>query len=69
MGSFLKFFRRPLPAARIDLADDRLAAGVNVDVLDRHLLLTLAAITLQRLQLRRECAQQLDRKAAVGVLL
>jgi hypothetical protein len=46
MGLFLDFCRHPTPS--VDRADDRLPALIDMDVLNSHLLLTLAAITLQR---------------------
>ena len=42
MGLNLRFFARPHPLCwRVDVADDRLPALANVDVLDGHLLLAL----------------------------
>ena len=46
-------FRRPCGRTRIDIADDRLSAALNVDPLDRDLLLTLAAVLVERRQLLR----------------
>jgi hypothetical protein len=40
-----------LPPA-FDVADDGLAAFVNVDVLDRHLLLAFAAVAIKRFNQR-----------------
>jgi hypothetical protein len=43
MGLILHFFPHPHPLGRgVDVADDRLAALSDVDVLDRHLLLAAA---------------------------
>jgi hypothetical protein len=54
MGLILSFFPRPYPlGGRIDVANDRLPALGDVDVLDRHLLLALRAIFLQRRHLPR----------------
>src|SRR6266581_3106301 len=47
----------------------RLAAGVHVHVLDGYLLLPLAAMALQRLDLRGECTKQLHREVPIAVLL
>jgi hypothetical protein len=39
MGLNLRFFARPTPLSRgVDVADDRLTALGDVDMLDRHLL-------------------------------
>src|SRR3954453_4255540 len=43
VGLFLAFRRHPTP---LDGADNRLPAGMHMDMLDRHLLLPLAAVTL-----------------------
>jgi hypothetical protein len=67
MGLFLFFFRAPTP--RGDGTDDRLTAGMDVDVLDSDLLLPLAAIPLERFDLHREGPQQLGGEIAVAVLL
>jgi hypothetical protein len=45
MGLSLISTRRPTP--RLDGADDRLPAGMDVDVFDADLLLALAAMTVQ----------------------
>ena len=56
MRLFLRFFARPYPlGGGADVADDRLPGLGDVDVLDRHLLLALRAVFLQRRHLRR-CA-------------
>ena len=48
MASILKF--RPIPTSRrLYDADHRLATGMDVDVLYRHLLLTLAAVAVEGL--------------------
>ena len=52
MGLILQFESIPSPGG-LDGANHRLSSGVNVDVLDRDLLLALAAIALQRLKLHR----------------
>jgi hypothetical protein len=40
MGLILRFFPRPYPLGRcVDVADDRLAAFSDVDMLDGHFLL------------------------------
>src|SRR5215210_6547665 len=49
MGLLLAFDRHPTPGV-LNVADDRLPAGVDVDVLDRDLLLALAPVPVQRLQ-------------------
>jgi hypothetical protein len=55
MGLFSNFSVRPSPRATgTDVADDRLAALGDMDVLDRHLLLALRAIFLQSGHLRCE---------------
>jgi hypothetical protein len=67
MGLFLRFFSAPPPGG--DGTDDRLPAGMDVDMLDRDLLLPFATIPLERFDLHREGPQQLDRQIAVAVLL
>jgi hypothetical protein len=53
MGLILRFFPRPYPlGGRIDIADDRLAALSDVNVLNGHLLLAAASVSLERLDLR-----------------
>jgi hypothetical protein len=69
MGLFLCFFVRPHPRRSADIADDRLAALGNVDVLDRHLLLALRAVFLQRGHLRGEGARELVERPPGAVLL
>ena len=48
MGLFLSFVRHPPPGEKG--ADDGLAAGVDSDVLNRDLLLPLAAVAIERLE-------------------
>ena len=57
MRLFIRFLLAPFP--RGDGADNYLAAGMNVDMLHRDLLLPFAAVTLERLDLSSEGAQQL----------
>ena len=47
MGLILRFGPYPTP---LDVADDGLAAAMDVDVFDRDLLLALAAMAVERLQ-------------------
>src|ERR1700732_4565161 len=67
MNLFIRFYLAPSP--RVDGTDDRLSAGMDVDVFDCNLLLPLAAIALQGLDLSREGAQQLHCEAPIAVLL
>src|SRR3954470_16774465 len=62
VGSILIFLVTPSPALG-DGADDRPAARMDVDVLDPHQLLALAAVAVESVGERREQAHQL-----VGVL-
>src|SRR4051812_7129348 len=62
MGSILTFLTVPSPTLG-DGADDRLAARMDMDVLDPNQLLPLAAMPVERVGERRERAHQL-----VGVL-
>ena len=49
MGLFLRF--RAIPSPRgLDHANDRLAAGMHMDVLDCDFLLTLAAVTIEHVE-------------------
>jgi hypothetical protein len=49
MGLISNFFPRPYPLGRsIDVANDCLPALGDVDMLDGHLLLAAAAVSLQR---------------------
>ncbi|WP_347264296.1 hypothetical protein [Nitrobacter sp.] len=61
MGLFLEFAGVPTPRLTGcgDHADHRLAAGMNVDVFDRDLLLTLAAMAVEGFEQRRVSARQL----------
>src|SRR5579872_2275011 len=61
------FFLAPHPL--VDRADNRLAAGMDMDLLHRHLLLALAAVAMQRLYLSRVGPQDLYRQVPIGVLL
>jgi hypothetical protein len=54
------FFGCPYPQDwGADVADDRLAALGDVNVLDSHLLLAAASVSLERLDLRRKGAREL----------
>ena len=64
----MSFFFVTLPPMR-DVADDSLAAFVDVDMLDCHLLLTARTIPLQGFHLGREGAAQLVESALGAVLL
>ena len=69
-GVVLLFFARPYPLGRgADVADDRLPALGDVDVLDGHLLLALRAVFLQGRHLRREGSRQLVEGSLGGILL
>jgi hypothetical protein len=49
-GLIPPIFPRPYPLGRrIDVADDRLAAFGDVDMLDGHLLLAAASVSFERL--------------------
>jgi hypothetical protein len=67
MGLFLRFLLGPSP--RVDGADDRLSSGTHMNVLDRNLLLPLAAVALESLDLHCKGSQQLGGEVAVAVLL
>src|SRR6202045_2739741 len=67
MRLFIRFLLASSP--RGDGAYDRLTAGMDVDMLHRDLLLPLAGITLERLDLKSEGAQQLHCEAPVSVPL
>src|ERR1700733_13433823 len=70
MGLILRFFAHPHPLGRsADVADDCLAALADVDVLNCHLLLATASVSLQRLNLRCECARKLVEGTLGTVLL
>ena len=47
MGLILKFRAIPTPRC-LDNSDHRLPAGMYVDMFDRHLLLTFAAVAVKR---------------------
>jgi hypothetical protein len=69
MGLFSFFFARPYPLGRgADVADDRLPALGDVDMLDGHLLLALRAVFLQGRHLRREGSRQLVEGSLGGIL-
>ena len=53
MGLLLWFQTIPAPRA-LDRADDGLAAGMDVDVLNRDFLLALAAVPIEGFEERRE---------------
>jgi hypothetical protein len=60
MGLFLRFFVRPYPlGGRVDVADDRLPALRNVDVLHNNALLSASPVVLQRRHLSRIGPRQL----------
>src|SRR5262245_25686914 len=64
MGLLLELARRPTPRGR-DSTHDGLAAGMNVNVLDGHLLLTLAAVAIECVRQCRKAAGQLVRLVQV----
>jgi hypothetical protein len=54
-GVELPFFSAPYPLGwSVDVADNRLTALRDMDMLKRHLLLAAAAVSLERLDLRGE---------------
>jgi hypothetical protein len=58
MGLNLRFFAQPYPLGwGVDVADDRLPAFGDMDVLNRHLLLAAASVSLERLDLSGEGAR------------
>jgi hypothetical protein len=60
MGLNLRFFQHPSPLGwGADVADDRVAALGDVDVLNGHLLLATTSISFQRLNLGCERAREL----------
>ena len=70
MGLNLRFFPRPYPlGGRVDIADDRLPALGNVDVLYDHALFALRAIFLQSRHLRGERPGELVEGVLGTVLL
>jgi hypothetical protein len=60
MGLTLDFGMIPGPR-RPDHAHHRLTAGMDVDMLNRHLLLALAAMAIERFEERGEGAAELTR--------
>ena len=54
----LQFRAIPTPR-RLDDADDRLRPGMDVDVLNRNLLLTLAAMSVERFKQRGNVRESL----------
>ena len=60
MGLILSFRCEPSPPA-LDVADDGLAAFVDVDVLDRDFLRAFAAVAIEGFQQRRVCPRELVR--------
>ena len=59
MGLFSIFSAHPSPLGwGADVADDRLPALGDVDMLHRHLLLAAASVSFERLDLRRERPEQ-----------
>ena len=70
MGLNLRFFARPYPLGRgVDVADDRLAALGDVDMLDGHLLLAAARYRLSASTLSGERARELVKGVLGAVLL
>jgi hypothetical protein len=70
MGLNLRFFARPRPLGwSVDVANDRLAAVGDVDVLNGHLLLAAATVSLERLDLSGERTRQLVEGVLGAVLL
>jgi hypothetical protein len=66
MGLILRFWRT---TPRLDVADDGLAAFMDVDVLDFDCLLSAASVSLQRLHLVRERPHKLVEGVLRAVLL
>src|SRR5262245_10207104 len=64
MGWFLLACAVPLPPS-LDISHDGLAAGVNVNVLDGHLLLPFPAVAIECVQQRRKATGQLVRLVQV----
>ena len=67
MGLILCFRCEPSPPA-LNVADDGLAAFVNVNVLDRDLLLALAAVPVERIEQDRIAARQFVRLVQILLL-
>jgi hypothetical protein len=64
MGLILRFRAIPTPR-RLHHAHHRLTTGMNVDVLDRDLLLALAAVAVEGFEQRGEAAGELVRLGEV----
>src|SRR5262249_25441294 len=69
MGLSSGFVIFPPPSGLIDRADDCLAAGVDMHVLDGYFLLPLSSIALQCFGLDREGAKELHSEITIAVLL
>jgi hypothetical protein len=70
MGLFSCLSVRPSPRCRgTDVADDRLPALGDVDVVNGHLLLAAASVSLERVDLRRERPGELVEGGLGAVLL
>jgi hypothetical protein len=67
VGLFWDFILRP--PFSIDVADNGLGAGVDVDMLNPHCLIATAAAALKSLHLRRKRAHKFVAEAAVGFAL
>jgi hypothetical protein len=69
LALFLRFLARPYPWGwGADVADDRLPALGDVDMLNRHLLLSAASVPLERLDLSRERAGEVVENVLGAVL-
>jgi hypothetical protein len=64
MGLSLRFLRTPTPGV-LDVSNDCLAAGMDVDVLDRDLLLALAAMMVQTFEKHGKGAGELVGEAEI----
>ena len=64
MGLFLRFYGYPHPRS-FDVSDDRLSAGIDVDVFDPHFLLPLAAVLVKGADKRCRGSCQLARQIEV----
>jgi hypothetical protein len=53
----------------IDVADDRLSAFREVDMLNRHFLLAVASVALERLDLSREVRVSFDQRVRDPIAL
>ena len=69
MGLFSIFSAHPSPLGWGDVADDRLPTLGDVDMLNRHLLLAAASVSLERLNLSGERPGELVKSALGGILL